>query len=477
MKRKRKIELAGDVLALIMLMGSCQRVLKLVKEQRDYQSINTNLPTYSSIGGENSNTGFIILDEDSTKQNIMPKTILETLDEENKEALNQQDLTPPAEEEQIQGQEITPSDLKAMQTEIPTPEEGTETTTATENLSTVAVATTTANLNVRTNNTTDALRISNLQINAEVYVLFSCENNWDLVKYNNNIGYVCRDYLNYTGEEVESKRSYTPRKDIALTADELNFRPTPSTEVKSISRFSKNDEIEVIAEVDNGWYLVRNNGTLGYVHGDYIISLLDRANEQYSELGLTKLEVQKVVYAKGDLNIMNGAGEEYEQIGDLEQYETVRVIKEYGDWYFVMTNDYNFGFINKESTEELTGKFMVIDLSEQRLWLYNNNELYYTTSETSGKDSTPSHIGKTEVNSKESPKYLSGTGYTRKKVEYWVGINDFEEGVHDASWRGDYGKDVNYHLYGSHGCHNAPLQVMSGIYKEISLGDTVVVHK
>lgn len=480
MKRKRKIELAADALVLIMLIGSCQKVLRLVKEQRNYQSMNTKTPIYSSIDEENSNTNIIILEEDSTDQKAILETMFKTIKEQKMQQLDQIALIAQT-ERQVEQQETMPFEQEPLQSEgfsslAPT-EELMEETNSIENASTMRVATTTANVNVRTGNTTDALRITNLQVNEKVYVLFSCENNWDLVKYKDHVGYVCRDYLNYAEEEIESKYSYTPRKDIVLTTDELNFRPTPSTEVKSISRFSKDDEIEVIAEVNNGWYLVRNNGILGYVHGDYITSLLDRANEQYSELGLTELEVQKVVYVKDSADIKDGAGEEYEEIGKLEQYETLRVIKEYGEWYFAMTNDYNFGFVNKESTEELTGKFLVSDLSEQRVWLYNNNQLYYTTSETSGKDSTPSHIGKTVVDSKVSPKFLSGTGYQDQKVEYWVGINDYEEGFHDASWRYAFGKDVNYHLYGSHGCHNVAEKVMSGIYKEISLGDTVIVHK
>lgn len=462
MKRKRKIQLAAEALAFIMLISSCQKTLKLIKEVR-----NSN-PT-NKVAKEM---------EDPHQETIVLQATTETMES----LVEEPAITEP--EIQILEEiiETIPTEIAAIietnftETSLPM-EEIPSLPCIEEEPNQTTVAYTTTNVNMRSSNTTDALRINNLQVNEKVYIILSCENNWDIVKYNNQIGYICRDYLNYSDEKVDSKYKYTPHKDIALTKEGLNFRPTPSTEVKSISRFGKDDEIEVVAEVDNGWYLIKNNGILGYVHGDYIISLLDRANEQYQELGLTELETQKVVWTKTGINIRNGAGEEYDEIGNLEKYETVRVMKEYDDWYFVMTNNYNFGFINKEYTEDLTDKFIVIDISEQRLWIYNNSELYYTTPVTTGKDSTPSHIGKTEVNSKENPKWLSGSDYKDQPVEYWVGINDYEEGIHDASWRPLFGKEVNYHLYGSHGCHNTPLETMAGIYNEISIGDTAIVHK
>ncbi len=443
MKRKRKIQLAAETLTFVMLISSCQKTLKLVKEVRNPVPQNKSFTTSAVLENEKGQQHFIIVGEASElKEQLIPITApTAELETKNLETWAEETLKqPPIETQQN-------------------------------------MAHTTTSVNMRCSNTTDALIINNLQINEKVYKILSCENNWDLVKYNGQIGYICRDYLNYSGETTETKYQYTPKKDIALTSEDLNFRPTPSTEVKSITRFGKGEEIEVIAEVNNGWYLVKSNGKLGYVHGDYITSLLDRANEQYPELNLTELETKKVVYAKTGINIRNGVGEEYEQIGSLEEFETVRVMKEYDDWYFVMTNDYNFGFIHKEYTEELNDKFIIVDISEQRLWQYNNSTLYYTTPVTTGMDGHESDIGKTNVHEKAMNCELSGDDYGPTIVTHWIGINDDGEGIHEAKWRYKFGKEVNYHQEGSHGCTNAPPEIMPDIFDATAIGDTVVVHK
>lgn len=461
MKRKRKIQLAAEVLTFIMFISYGGKTLKLVKEIRNDNSQNKGFSTSTVTESEENREPLIITEE--TMESEAPIELEETT--ESKPLVESKEPPIP---------EISSPVLETQIPEVDKEQTSPETMPIEKQQN---IAHTTTMVNMRSSNTTDALKINNLQVNEKVYKIFSCENNWDLVRYNGQIGYICRDYLEYSDETVESKYQYTPKKDIALTIKDLNFRPTPSTEVKRIKSFEKDAEVEVIAEVDNGWYLVKSNGTLGYVYGEYITSLLDRANQQYPELELTELQTQKVVCAKSSLNIRNGAGVEYDQIGSLEEFETVRVMKEYGDWYFVMTNDYNFGFINKEYTDELDGKFKIIDTSEQRLWLYNNSVLYYTTPVTTGKDSSPSHLGRTTVNSMEREKYLSGSDYKDQLVKYWIGINDYEEGIHDAFWRFEFGKEVNYHLEGSHGCINTPEEIMPAIFEATSIGDTVIVHK
>lgn len=333
----------------------------------------------------------------------------------------------------------------------------------------------TTTVNIRASNTTDALKIGKLEVNEAAYRILSCSNNWDLVRTNDKIGYICRDYLSYSNDTQELEYKHQLKNDIVLTTSELNFRISPDSSSQKIDRFKKDTELEVVAEVDNGWLLVKYNGILGYVHKGYTTSLLEKAQQEYPELNLEELCTEKVVYSTTTLNIRNGDSTEYEQIGQLEKYETVRVLGEYDDWYFIMTNDYNFGFISKQYTADLDGVFIVVDKSEQQLYMYNGNELYFTTPVTTGKDTTPSDTGLFNIYSKETNRYLTDGKTYNSWVAYWMPYNG-GEGLHDANWRSVFGTE-SYKTGGSHGCINIPPKIAGDIYNNASVGDKVLVHK
>ena len=336
---------------------------------------------------------------------------------------------------------------------------------------TYTVVCATTNVNIRSSNTTKSLKIGELKENETAIKILSCDNNWDLVKYNNQIGYIHRDYLEYTDEVYKDDYKHTFYNDIALTKTALNFRYEPTTEAQIITTFEENTELQVIAKVDNGWLLVKHNGVIGYVHGDYVISLLERINDEYENLNMTNLDVKKIVYATTGLNIRNGDSTDYEIISGLEEKESVRVLEEYKDWYLILTNDYNFGFINKNYTEKLDDIFVVVDIGEQKLYLYNNDELCYMTPVTTGKDTTPSDKGLFKIYYKERKTYLMNNSF----VEYWMPYNG-GEGLHDASWRSEFGKE-DYKYNGSHGCINIPPEITDEIYETVSVGTKVLVQR
>ena len=333
----------------------------------------------------------------------------------------------------------------------------------------------TTEVNIRTGNNTDSLRIGNLSINESVIKLLSCDNNWDLVRTHDKIGYVCRDYLSYSNEFVEEDISHTLHNDIVLTTTELNFRSAPSQEAEKLDKFPKGAELDVIATTDNGWLLVKYNGVLGYVKKDYTISLLEKINYEDPELELTELEPVKIVYSNTTLNVRKGNSTEHEIITQLEKYESVRVLAEYEDWYLIMLNDYTFGYVSKEYTRDLQEDYIIVDKSEQRLYFYNNSELYYTTPVTTGKDSTPSDTGLFKIYSKETNRYLTDGKTYNAWVGYWMPYNG-GEGLHDANWRTVFGNE-SYHYGGSHGCINIPPKITDEIFEQAKVGTKVLVHK
>jgi len=339
----------------------------------------------------------------------------------------------------------------------------------------LAVVKPTTTVNVRVNSSVNSLKIGSLDINDTAIRILSLENGWDLVKINDRLGYINNSYLQETDETIEQENNYVLKNDIVLTTTTLNFRTEPTTSSKIIEELPENTELQVIAQVNDEWLLVRYNGNLGYVYSSYTNSLLEKLNETYPDLNIQELSPQKIVYSNTTLNIRNGNSTDYDQIGQLEKFESIRVLGEYEDWYLIMTNDYNFGFVSKEYTKDLTEDFIIVDKSEQQLYFYNGNDLYFTTPVTTGKDSTPSDTGLFKIYAKQTNRHLTDGKTYNSWVGYWMPYNG-GEGLHDANWRTVFGTE-SYHTGGSHGCINLPPELADDIYNNASVGTKVLVHK
>ena len=330
----------------------------------------------------------------------------------------------------------------------------------------------TANLNLRTSPSTNGLIIGNLEIYDTVERLAQGPE-WSLVKFNEQLAFANNNYLQTTESSVETNIEHELRNDIAITTSRLNFRKQPNIDSERILTFEENTELQVLAETDNGWLLVKSNNVLGYVSKEYTISMHEMLNNIYPDL-VEDLTLQKVVYATQDLNVRSGNSIETEAIDLLERLESVRVYGEFGDWYLIMTNNHTFGFVHKDYTKELDEEFVIVDLDQQKLYLYNGTDQYIQTPVTTGKDSTPSDKGLFKIYYKSRNTPLIGDDYN-VTVDYWMNYNN-GEGLHDASWRSVFGTN-SYHTNGSHGCINIPPHLADDVYEYTQIGTKVLVHK
>lgn len=330
----------------------------------------------------------------------------------------------------------------------------------------------TTNLNLRTSPSTNGLIIGNLEV-YDVVERLAQGPEWSLVKFRDQLAFANNNYLEPTNSTNEVEVEHELKNDVVITTSRLNFRTQPDKKSDRILTFEENTELQVLAETDNGWLLVKSNNVLGYVSKDYTISMHEMLNNIYPDL-VEDLTLQKVVYATQDLNIRSGNSIETEAIGILERLESVRVYGEFGDWYLIMTNDHNFGFIHKSYTKELDEEFVIVDLDKQTLYLYNGTDQYIQTPITSGKDSTPSDKGLFKIYYKSRNTPLIGDDYN-VTVDYWMNYNN-GEGLHDASWRSVFGTN-SYHTNGSHGCINIPPHLADDVYEYTQVGTKVLVHK
>lgn len=338
----------------------------------------------------------------------------------------------------------------------------------------------TNNIPLMSSNTYDSIKVDNLELGDSAIRILSYGNNWDLINCDGTLGFVKRDYLDYTKEYIDDGYEHRHKKDIVLTTSKLNFRMEPTLEGTKLDTFDKGTELQVISEVDNDWLMVSCNGQIGYVKKEYTLSLLDLLKVDYPNIEMDSFDFEKIVYTSAtELNLRKGPSTDTKKLTTLEQYELLRVVKEYDDWSLVMTNDYQFGYVYNKYTKEIDSKFIDIDLSDQTATIYNGDStMLYQTPVTTGRDTNPTDKGLHYIFAKERNRCLTGPGYSRF-VEYWAPFNGYEEeGLHDAPWRDNdsFGTET-YHQNGSLGCVNTPPNAMETIFNNVEVGTKVLVHK
>lgn len=122
-------------------------------------------------------------------------------------------------------------------------------------------------------------------------------------------------------------------------------------------------------------------------------------------------------------------------------------------------------------------KYVVVDISEQRLKVYKNEEVIFEAPVVTGNPNkgwkTPT--GKFKVRGKARNARLSG----RYKVKYWIAFIGSLYGFHDASWRkdADFDNPEAYKKRGSHGCINMRRKDVKKLYKLLTRGTRVIIQK
>ncbi len=124
-------------------------------------------------------------------------------------------------------------------------------------------------------------------------------------------------------------------------------------------------------------------------------------------------------------------------------------------------------------------KYIEVDITEQKVFLYEYGELIFQTDCVTGQQNlSETTKGLYQVIYKASPSVLKsediyGNPY-EQPVNYWICFNG-EQGLHDATWRYEFGGDL-WKSQGSHGCVNLPEEAAKRIYEEVYTYYPVVVY-
>lgn len=131
----------------------------------------------------------------------------------------------------------------------------------------------------------------------------------------------------------------------------------------------------------------------------------------------------------------------------------------------------------------LGDSYVEIDLTRQKVWVYQNGKLVIETNCVTGcvnkGHSTPTGIF--TLTYKQRNKVLrgrmraNGTYEYESPVSYWMPFNG-GIGLHDATWRGAFGGNI-YITSGSHGCVNLPLEAAGKLYEIINKDMPIIVYQ
>ena len=124
---------------------------------------------------------------------------------------------------------------------------------------------------------------------------------------------------------------------------------------------------------------------------------------------------------------------------------------------------------------------IVVSLSQQHLWAYDNGRLWLETDVTTGRPELPTPAGNYHIFYKTSPYEMISPwpyGSPYWYPDAWVNwVLEFIQGgyfLHDAPWRTWFGPGSEYGD-GTHGCVNIPNGPMLQLYNWAQLGDEVDV--
>ena len=119
--------------------------------------------------------------------------------------------------------------------------------------------------------------------------------------------------------------------------------------------------------------------------------------------------------------------------------------------------------------------YVEVDFDNQQMTFIKNGRLVVNTNVVTGAlngHQTPT--GLYESHGKEHDVWLKGDDYL-VFVKYWVSVVGDIIGLHDASWRSNFG--ASFYVYGgSHGCVNTPEEAMAMIWNLVEDGTPVIMH-
>ena len=164
----------------------------------------------------------------------------------------------------------------------------------------------------------------------------------------------------------------------------------------------------------------------------------------------------------------------------------VKILKQVGKFYYIEATDYaslktvkGYVYTWQLKTVKPSGAYsLVVDLSDQRVYIFKGKDLLKTIICSTGLDGTPTPTG-TYLVGDRGPYFY--TGYKNSTVCYnWVRINNnflFHSVLFNTKGQVYEAEAAKLGTKASHGCIRVPLDESKWIYDNISRGSLVVIQE
>jgi lipoprotein-anchoring transpeptidase ErfK/SrfK len=136
------------------------------------------------------------------------------------------------------------------------------------------------------------------------------------------------------------------------------------------------------------------------------------------------------------------------------------------------------------------GQVVLVSLTQQWLWAYQDSRLVMASAVTTGMPQLPTPTGVYHISMKEANVWFyspwplgSPYYYTPEHVDYAMLFRSGGFYLHAAAWRHAFGPGTNVphtnpdgsYETGSHGCVNLPVTAAGALYGWIGIGATVII--
>ena len=191
----------------------------------------------------------------------------------------------------------------------------------------------------------------------------------------------------------------------------------------------------------------------------------------------TFIDNEKNIYTTTNLKLREEPTKDSDVLDIIDEYNKCLLIKENKDWCYISYNGIE-GYVKKDYVKELGDTFVEVDISDQMLYLYKDDDMVLESNVVTGKkDVFDTRLGCNPIREKVNGIYLeggNGNDHYKVWVDFWMPF-DKGIGIHDASWRNNFDKDA--YINGSHGCVNMKYNDVKEVYENVSVGTKVLVHK
>lgn len=149
-------------------------------------------------------------------------------------------------------------------------------------------------VNMRLDANTNSMKLGKLN-KGDMVVCIAEYKDWTLAIVGRTICYIKTEFLSPYAS-YESPYTYEENLDIVYATTGINFRLSPEViDTNKILLIPEGAELEVFGQTNNGWYLVKYRGQIGYVSAKYTKSLRERIQAVFPEITELKFEWAGVI--------------------------------------------------------------------------------------------------------------------------------------------------------------------------------------